>query len=87
MSERGVEKDAGLLSKYEVTRLGDQVGKHDECRFFVLDPQHDPLAVRALRVYASAANEAGYVRLAVDLWEWADKAERTRVTPPTEASS
>ena len=77
-------RDAGLEGRYRVEKINDPTGKHDDCRHFVLDPQHDPLAVRALRVYAAAANEAGYVRLAADLWEWADRAERRHVTPPTE---
>lgn len=64
------EKDAGLLPKYEVTRLGDQTGKHDECRFFVLDPQHDPIAREALRDYAVHALSYGYVALYQDLDRW-----------------
>jgi hypothetical protein len=41
------EKTLGLLPKYTVTRNNDPVGKHDDCKFFVLDPTHDPLAIGA----------------------------------------
>lgn len=80
----GIE-GTGLESRYYVERLNDAAHKHDGCRYFVLDPQHDPIAVRALRVYAAAANEAGYVPLAADLWEWADKAERTHAARSLDA--
>jgi hypothetical protein len=67
--------ETGLESRYHVRKIKDPEGKHDECRYFVLDPQHDPLALRALRVYAAAANSGGYVRLAADLWKWIDEIE------------
>jgi len=61
----------GLYDKYDVKRKNDQSGKHATCRYFVLDPQHDPLAVVALRAYADAAATAGYAALAQDLSSWA----------------
>jgi hypothetical protein len=61
------EKTLGLLPKYTVTRNNDPVGKHDDCKFFVLDPTHDPLAIGALIHYAEAANAAGYEALHGDL--------------------
>lgn len=58
-----------VYRKYDVKRLNDSEGKHDECWFFVLDPKHDPLAREALRAYADAAERAGMPRLASDLHE------------------
>lgn len=64
------EKTTGLESRYLVERRNDTAGKHDECRYFVLDPQHDPIAEAALRVYANLASDAGYQALADDLLDW-----------------
>lgn len=44
----------GLHSKYEVRKVEDPTSKHDDCRFFVLDIDHDVHARRALRLYAAA---------------------------------
>lgn len=62
--------EGGLERRYRVERLNDAEGKHADCRFFVLDPQHDPLARRALRCYADAALKSGYTTLFDDLREW-----------------
>lgn len=70
MTSLAGEKQAGILPKYDVARLNDADGKHDDCRYFVLDPQHDPIAVDALRMYAKVAREAGYIALAGDLEAW-----------------
>lgn len=67
------EKEEGLTIRYEVTRLGDEAGKHDECRYFVLDPKHDPIARIALRAYAQEAAVRGYQPLANDLFDWITK--------------
>lgn len=67
------ETNEGLHQKYEVTRLRDEVGKHDDCRYFVLDPQHDPLAAGALRAYSEQARRIGLVPLADDLAAWLRK--------------
>lgn len=64
------ERGQGLLGKYEVQRVDDDQGKHDECRYFVLDPQHDPIARKALRSYANEAYAEGYETLALDLNDW-----------------
>jgi hypothetical protein len=64
------ERSQGLLSKYTVQRRDDTEGKHADCRYFVLDPQHDPLAVEALTLYSVKAEEAGYTELAADLDQW-----------------
>lgn len=57
----------GLYPKYDVKRLHDSVGKHDACWFFVLDPEHDPIARVALAAYADEARRQGYTALADDL--------------------
>jgi hypothetical protein len=60
----------GLLPKYHVKRNDDPRGKHDACRYFVLDPEHDLVARRALAYYANDAREEGYTALADDLEAW-----------------
>lgn len=62
--------EGGLERRYHVERLNDTAGKHADCRYFVLDPQHDPLAREALRTYAHVAIDAGYQTLADDLIRW-----------------
>jgi hypothetical protein len=62
--------DSGLEARYEVRKLNDPTGKHEDCRYFVLDPQHDPIARRALLEYAREAHDAGYVELSHDLMTW-----------------
>lgn len=64
------ERASGLMHKYDVQRVNDPAGKHDDCRYFVLDPQHDPIARHALRAYAIRARIRGYRALADDLFEW-----------------
>lgn len=64
------EQTEGLLPKYDVTRRNDPDGKHEDCRYFVLDPQHDPIARKALESYRRAAQAAGYDNLADDLDRW-----------------
>lgn len=58
--------ETGLERRYEVRRIGD-TGKHDACRYFVLDPQHDPTAHVALAAYADATPNPA---LAADLRAW-----------------
>jgi hypothetical protein len=64
------EKALGLLPKYTVERNNDPDGKHDICRYFVLDPKHDPIARSVLTRYADEARQSGYVALADDLDAW-----------------
>jgi hypothetical protein len=66
------DKAEGLLRKYDVKRVDDPTGKHDDCRYFVLDPEHDPIARGALRFYANLADKEGYGALAAELTEWVD---------------
>jgi hypothetical protein len=65
--------ERGIYRKYEVRRVSDPTGKHDDCDYYVLDPTHDPFAIPAMRAYASAC-EAEYPQLAADLREWIAKA-------------
>lgn len=57
----------GLVGKYHVERIEDITGKHDKCRYFVLDPVHDPLAAPVIRLYAQLAASEGKQELARDL--------------------
>jgi hypothetical protein len=66
MNAHIAEKDRGLEDRYRVAKVNDPTGKHDDCRYFVLDPQHDPFAVAALRAYAREAGGA----LAADITMW-----------------
>jgi len=68
MSETDLQK--GLYPKYQVTRIYDPEGKHKDCRYFVLDPEHDPIARFALRAYMVMAKHRGYGSLARDLAAW-----------------
>lgn len=70
------DQQRGLYGKYLVRRVSDPAGKHDLCRYFVLDPQHDPHATAALRAYAASAAQ-DFPMLAADLTAWAD-AEASR---------
>lgn len=62
------EKEEGLLRKYSVRRIGDINDKHQNCFFFVLDIDHDPIARSALKTYMDEARKAGYEKLADDLY-------------------
>ncbi|MFJ2298127.1 hypothetical protein [Oerskovia paurometabola] len=62
-------EDERLGAKYRVERTSDPTGKHANCGYFVLDPQHDPHAVTAMRAY-SAAVRSERPALADDLDAW-----------------
>lgn len=66
-------KDAGLAIRYRVERVD---GKPVDWCFVLQDT--DPLALPALRAYASAAREAGYAALARDLETKAREMEKSR---------
>lgn len=69
MSE--ADKDLGLYAKYKkIERVEDPEGKHADCRYFVLDPQHDPIARQALQTYMHGATKSGFIALADDLKTW-----------------
>ena len=62
---------AGLESRYNVSKLNDPTGKHEECRYFVLDPQHDLYALQALKYYARIVEKAE-PELSADLKAWTE---------------
>lgn len=62
------DENRGLYSKYSVSRLNDEAGKHDDCFYFVLDLTHDEFAKMALVVYAMQCRKK-YPALADDLLE------------------
>lgn len=79
-------KTTGLEARYEVRRIVDTTGKHNDCRYFVLDPQHDEIARHALAEYANRARAAGYQALAEDLDDWLDamgEPARLKASTPT----
>ncbi len=63
---KGYDKDRGVYKKYNVERLNDPEGKHDNCEYFVLDLVHDKFAKPALLAYADACEEE-YPELAAEL--------------------
>lgn len=74
----------GVERRYLVRKLNDPQGKHAECRFFVLDPLHDPIARPALAVYADDAGTPDSLR--TDLWRWLGEVME-QVSPPPPQSS
>lgn len=54
------DTEVGIYRKYDIRRTDgrDAPGeKHDGCHYFVLDLDHDPFAIPALKAYAEACNE------------------------------
>ncbi|MGD0485105.1 MAG: hypothetical protein ABSB58_10735 [Gemmatimonadales bacterium] len=65
-------KRDGLYQKFVVERVDGRSApgeKHDGCRYFVLDLDHDKFAVPALRSYAMACR-AELPRLSADLLDF-----------------
>lgn len=65
------DRERGMYPKYQVARLDGGTnpgGKHEKCRKFVLDIDHDPHAVPALFSYATSARADGYEKLAGELF-------------------
>ncbi len=60
------ERKKGIYDKYVVYRK-DGKERHYGCPYFVLDMEHDPFAVPALKAYAKACRADGYEKLADDL--------------------
>lgn len=59
----------GIYNKFHVERTDGKSApgeKHDGCEYFVLDMDHDPYAIPALRAYADAC-EAEFPLLAQDI--------------------
>ncbi len=59
------DKDQGIYRKFHVTRV-DGKPKHDSCRYFVLDLDHDLHAIPALKAYARSCKQ-NYPALAEDI--------------------
>ena len=69
MSRSGEDKDRGLYRKFKVERTDGQSApgkKHERCRYFVLDLEHDEFAPVALEAYASKCREE-FPKLAEDI--------------------
>lgn len=72
LATRDTSKSAeqqGLFLKFEVSRTDGSSapgGKHYGCEYFVLDTDHDPMAIPALAVYAMVAEDT-HPALAADL--------------------
>lgn len=68
------EQMTGAYRKYKVERTNgssEPGGKHENCRYFVLDLCHDPLARHAIEAYVKALRTTGeYPLLADDLQDW-----------------
>ncbi|MDE3244478.1 MAG: hypothetical protein KGN80_00210 [Acidobacteriota bacterium] len=63
------DQEKGLYRKFEVRRTdgsSEPGGKHENCRYFVLDLDHDPHAASALDAYAWSCRK-DYPALANDL--------------------
>ncbi|HMM95351.1 hypothetical protein [Phycicoccus sp.] len=74
MADTDPDLNRGLYGKYLVQRAdGDPAQKHTDCRYFVLDPEHDPAALAALSAYIEEARDLGYVQLADDLDVWLEQ--------------
>lgn len=67
------DKSRGLYAKFKVRRRDNKDvmpgDKHYGCDYFVLDLDHDELALPALATYARTARAEGYNLLADDLEE------------------
>jgi hypothetical protein len=60
------DKKRGLYRKFRVTRVHDPEEKHKDCLFFVLDLDHDPHALPAIKAYIESC-EVEYPTLGADL--------------------
>ena len=63
------DKKRGLYKKFIVMRTdgsSDKGGKHENCKYFVLDLTHDKYAKAALRTYAKACKKE-FPNLALEL--------------------
>lgn len=64
------DKKRGLYRKYDIKRTDGSseppYGKHANCRYFVLDLDHDKFALPALRAYANHCRHE-FPQLAADL--------------------
>lgn len=58
---------SGLEARFNVSKINDPTGKHNDCRYFVLDPEHDRDAYNALMTYAYVTDND---ELSADLFAW-----------------
>lgn len=73
--DRSTLGQRGLEPRYEVIKLHDPEGKHEGCRYFVLDPKHDKVARAALSSYATRTRLEGNEQLYMDLMDWLQEIE------------
>lgn len=67
------DRERGLYQKFMVERMNVEAAeRHKDCDFFVLDLQHDALALPAMEAYIKACREHGYHKLAADLQQKID---------------
>jgi len=72
-----VDPERGVYHKFWVRRTdgsSNSRGKHERCKYFVLDWDHDPFSVPAARAYAAAC-QSEYPEFSKDLLDLARKAE------------
>lgn len=77
----------GLERRYDVKKVNDPDGKHDDCRYFVLDPLHDLLARKALATYRFEARMAGFDALSNDLRDWLEELDATLAAETDESGT
>ena len=80
------DRNRGFIpDKFYVARVdGASVlgGKHHNCEYFVLDLDHDPHAIAAIRAYADSCGRNGYELLARDLLAKITEREVEGSAPP-----
>lgn len=71
-------KDVGLYRKFNVSRTDpESQERHQNCRYFVLDIDHDEHAIPALLTYAESVKDTE-PKLAEDLTYYAIRAQTLR---------
>jgi hypothetical protein len=71
MANRDPDRERGPYKKYIVKRVDGshrKGRKHEFCKYHVLDLDHDPYALPALKAYADACS-AMYPKLAASIYE------------------
>jgi hypothetical protein len=74
------DRTRGMYRKFSVERTDGssrEGGKHERCEYFVLDWNHDPYAVPAMRAYVQACRET-HPELARDIEARIDQALLSR---------
>lgn len=78
--QRTTDETRGVFRKYDVTRTDGSSragGKHEDCAYFVLDLEHDPFAIPALKAYAKACRMT-HPALAKDIGQIVSTGDRGR---------